>query len=214
MAINEEPKDAPPPQSITGGAGIPSQAEVFGPTVYKSYTYFAEEWFDDAVRESQKPTGDHNARRREIVFAVCFAESYLYEWVHDEVLPKGDYGKLLVKMGNLFPLNQHSSIVERWKKVTKDLRDDVDLPSIGDAPDFNKVYWEEFRKLVHWRNGLVHGGSSRPETSTTPTKERPAPSKDDLDGLQAGWATGVVVELVEQLHNTVGTSPPPYLKIT
>src|SRR5437763_1505475 len=60
-------------------------------TLWLTYS-FAPEWFEDALHEAR--TGqEHHARRREIVFAVCFAESYLLEWVRDEVL-KGDFPRL------------------------------------------------------------------------------------------------------------------------
>lgn len=56
---------------------IPS-AEAFGmPTIWLSYC-FAPEWFADALNEA-KTGRDHNTRRREIIFAVCCAESYLVE---------------------------------------------------------------------------------------------------------------------------------------
>src|SRR5688572_8466411 len=96
----------PPPQAI-GPASIPSEeavgvpavrpvdrvikvpsiqatAIVIPPTIWSTYS-FAPEWFADARHEARTGT-DHHARRREIVFAVCCAESYLVEWVRDEVL--------------------------------------------------------------------------------------------------------------------------------
>jgi predicted RNA-binding Zn-ribbon protein involved in translation (DUF1610 family) len=54
--------------------------------------HFAQSWFEDALREANTPDDAH-ARRREIVFAVCFAETYLFEWVRDEVV-RGDVQKL------------------------------------------------------------------------------------------------------------------------
>jgi len=54
--------------------------------------HLAQSWFADALRET-KTGGDAHARRREIVFAVCFAETYLFEWVRDEVV-RGDVQKL------------------------------------------------------------------------------------------------------------------------
>ena len=53
-------------------------------TLWK-FASFSKDWFGDALREA----GDMNsmdARRREIVFAVCIAENYLFEWVRDDVL--------------------------------------------------------------------------------------------------------------------------------
>lgn len=57
----------------------------FAPTVWNIAT-FAPEWYADALREALLSGRD--ARRREIVFAVCCAESYLIEWVRDHVLNK------------------------------------------------------------------------------------------------------------------------------
>ena len=48
---------------------------------------FARAWFSDALEEAGV-VNDSDARRREIVFAVCFAESYLLEWVRDVVLSR------------------------------------------------------------------------------------------------------------------------------
>ncbi len=43
------------------------------PTIWLTYR-FAPEWFEDAIHEAQNGK-DHHARRREIIFAVCAAES-------------------------------------------------------------------------------------------------------------------------------------------
>jgi hypothetical protein len=70
------------------------------PTIWLTYP-FAKEWFEDALHEAK--TGiDHNARRREIVFAVCFAESYLFEWVRDQVLDRKDRQKLVTDLNQYF----------------------------------------------------------------------------------------------------------------
>ena len=52
-------------------------------TIWQAYSW-ARDWFDDAFNETR--VSDHRSRRREILFSVCFAESYLFEWVRDEVL--------------------------------------------------------------------------------------------------------------------------------
>lgn len=46
---------------------------------------FAPEWFRDAVSEVRSG-GDYHSNRREILFAVCCAESFLFEWVRDDIL--------------------------------------------------------------------------------------------------------------------------------
>lgn len=53
---------------------IASNELMFPPTLWQTYRY-APEWFADAVEESGRE--GHQARRREILFAVCAAESYL-----------------------------------------------------------------------------------------------------------------------------------------
>ena len=62
----------------------------FPATVWITET-FAPDWFADAIHESHLE--GPGARRREIIFGVCCAESYLLEWVRDEVLNR-EFGKL------------------------------------------------------------------------------------------------------------------------
>jgi putative transcriptional regulator len=173
------------------------------PTVTAWLTYsFAPDWFADALREAQ--TGqDHHARRREIVFAVCFAESYLLEWVRDEVL-KGAFPRL----NGYFVPGKWQSVVDKWKDIPKQLRDDRLIPAI---PKLGESYWEDWLKLVNYRNGLVHARASRPESGSQGNESNPLPSRSDLDRLPAGWAVQVVVTLVRRLHDAVGTSPPTWL---
>jgi len=165
---------------------------------------FAPEWFKDALSEAR--TGqDHNSLRREIVFAVCFVESYLFEWVRDEVLNR-DFNELR----KYFPPKDHQGIRERWKKVIKHLEDNDKIPK---APSFARSDWCNFVKLVKYRDGLVHAGPSRPETKSPMSQARvpPEPSKTELDQRPAGWAVSVVVKLVRHLHDAVGTPPPEWL---
>jgi hypothetical protein len=49
-------------------------------TLWQTYSY-GFEWFSDAV--DQAGQRGHGCRRREIVFAVCAAETYLFEWVRE-----------------------------------------------------------------------------------------------------------------------------------
>src|SRR5688572_8593570 len=76
------------PDAIRSGVSVTDPVDmvvtVHDPTVWITSS-FAPAWFQDALREARMGT-DHTARRSEIVFAVCFAESYLVEWVRDAVL--------------------------------------------------------------------------------------------------------------------------------
>lgn len=205
MAENENSEDKPENITIELGS-IPMTASVGTGTIGLSYS-FAKEWFEDALHEARTGT-DHNARRREIVFAVCFAESYLFEWIRDEVLDPRDYQKLVTDLNQYFPPGEGQPVKDKWKLVPKKLLSAGLVPAV---PDLNQPYWEHFTKLVTMRNGLVHARSSRPETTQIPEKEKPLPSKEDLDNLPAGWATEVVVTLVKELHKAVGTSEPDWL---
>ncbi len=109
------------------------------------HSSFARHWFEDALREARTGT-DYNARRREIVFAVCFIESYLFEWVRDEAL-KRDFKRLR----DYLPATDKRGIRERWKEVIKQLGKDGLLPA---TPDFGLPYWEDFQTLVKFRDGL------------------------------------------------------------
>jgi hypothetical protein len=172
------------------------------PTVWQAYP-FALEWYADALREA-RIVGDHNARRREILFAVCCAESYLLEWVRDEVLKK-DYKRLI----DYFPPGRRRPVVAKWKEIPKQLKKDGLIPGV---PNYGENWWEEWRELVeNYRDGLVHASSSRPESSSQTPKSNPAPSKTALDQLPAGWAVGVVTSLIRNLHHSVGTPVPSWI---
>lgn len=161
---------------------------------------FSHDWFSDALSEAKSSSGK-NSRRREIVFAVCFAESYLLEWVRDEVLQQ-NYEKLF----DYF--KKKRGIKVRWKEVIKKLAKDG---LIKKSPDFNQEYWKDFIKLVKYRDGLVHANVSRPDSTLLEIEKRPSPTAHELDNLKPGWPTNAVKELVLRLHDAIGTNPPPWL---
>jgi hypothetical protein len=190
----------PRPQ-VLSPVGIPS-AEGFGmATVWQTYK-FAPDWFNDAHHEARNGS-DHHSRRREILFAVCAVESYLLEWVRDEVLDR-DFQKL----NQYFPPSVHRGVANKWKEVPKQLFYDGYLPSL---PKLAQPSWQHFLQLVEYRNGLIHARSSRPENSSLADNEKPVPSKSELDNLPPGWAVGVVFELINGLHQAVGTASPAWL---
>lgn len=177
-------------------------AESFGATkAWLTYS-FAPEWFKDALNEARTGS-DHHSRRREIVFAVCCVESYLFEWTRDEVLNRN-----FDELDDYFPNKDNSGIKERWKGTIKLLKKNH---RISESPDFGDSCWQDFYNLVDYRNGLVHGGSSRPETSSQGDAQKPVPSKTELDQLPPGWAVKIVIQLIRDLHEAVGTSTPQWL---
>jgi hypothetical protein len=177
-----------------------------------SYGTYAQAWFADARKEANVVEDDrddgHDARRREIIFAVCVIESYLLEWVRDFAL-KGNFKRLK----HYFPTSKKErrvGIVDRWKNVINDLHEDGTIP---DKPDFGLRYWEDFQTLVAFRNGFVHGGVSRPKSNTSIPEDRPKPTLQQLNELQSRWALAVVAEVIRKLHEAVNTPPPEWLQV-
>jgi hypothetical protein len=166
------------------------------------YGTYAPAWFADAKREASLE--NDQAELREIIFAVCTVESYLFEWVRDDVLN----GKFRL-LTHYFPVNQRPiGITERWKQVINHLHEDGSIPG---KPNFGEHYWEEFIKLVDFRNGLVHGRASRPETAGLSEAELPEPTAEELLEKGHGWAVKVVREVIKKLHEAVGTIPPGWI---
>jgi len=189
----------PAPQTIRQTA-IPS-GESFGmPTVWLTYS-FAPLWFEDAVDQAKQPGA--NARRREIVFSVCFEEAYLVEWVRDSVL-----SRIFELLSKYFSPGSNKSARDKWNDVPKALHRDGLIP---EAPNWGDAVWANWIKLVEMRNGLIHASSSRPETTSLPDKEKPKPPKGNLDWMDAGWAVRVCVALVRRLHQYVGGQVPSWV---
>jgi hypothetical protein len=147
---------------------------------------------------------DHHARRREILFAVCAAESYLLEWVRDDVL-KHDFNQLR----NYFPLGEKRGLTQKWKEVPKQLCKDRLLRG---TPNLGEKSWRDFKTVICYRDGLVHAGASLPEMKKEPPDgKNPVLTRSMLDSLSPGWAVRVIVALVRDLHNAVGTPTPAWL---
>lgn len=170
-------------------------------TPWISYS-FAQDWFIDALNETRS-VRNHHSRRREILFAVCCAESYLFEWVRDEILNRD-----LDSLPKYFPIDNRRGIADRWKEVIRAIHYDGLISAI---PDFGKPYWEELIRLVEYRNGLVHGISSHPDTASLKQQEKTKPSKDDLDKLESGWSVKVVINLIRHLHEALDSRAPQWL---
>jgi hypothetical protein len=177
--------------------------------LWKSGTY-AHAWFADAKKETSQT--DDQARRREIIFAVCAVESYLFEWVRDKALNNNPH-----RLNHYFPVNfpvdrkkRFMGIVERWNYVIEHLHEDGTITGL---PNFGEHYWEEFRELVDFRNGLVHGRASRPDTDGLAEAERPEPTPQQLAEKAPGWAVKLVVNLITKLHDAVGTTPPEWITV-
>ena len=183
----------------------PTYTLIGGSATFWLHATFAPAWFADATREARVTGPD--ARRREILFAVCFVESYLLEWVRDDVLKRE-----FRAVDKYLPADDRQGITDRWKTVTKMLNADG---RIAAHPDYlRSAVWRDFLRVVGFRDGLVHGRTGRPQTGDTPPDARPTPTISDLGQMLPGWPTGVVVALVRELHDCAGTTPPAWLDRT
>jgi len=171
-------------------------------TVQKQH--FSKPWFLDAVKEAQVER-DKDARRREILFSVCFAECYLVEWVRDEILA----GRI-EEFTNYFPPDRTRNVREKWKDVPKELRANNEIVGV---PELNAAFWSDFCYLVDLRDGLVHAHASRPSLSNQDKDERPMPDLDELSKMEAGWPTKVVVALVKCFHLYAKKPIPDWLQL-
>ena len=190
------------PDQVIHPVAIPSQ-EAFGtPTLWLTAS-FAQLWFKDALLEASREQDSH-ARRREILFAVATAESYLLEWVRDDVLQRD-----FTALNRVFPVGERRPILEKWKEIPKQLLASgliTAVPNLGSG-----ATWREFQLLVEFRNGLLHARSSRPETAGLPEANLPVPSLGQLQTLDPGWPSQVVRRLILELCAATGTTAPYWL---
>jgi hypothetical protein len=189
--------------NISDAGGIPS-GEAFGtPTVTA--------WFEETLApmwiEQALTTGDLSnvavARRREVIFAVAAAESFLIEWVRDDVFKRD------LKACAVYLLaREQQSILERWKTIPSEL---VEAHLIPSMPVFaSSTAWLEFHTLVATRNSLVHGNYSRPRTTPNiPGRTRPL-TPHELNSAPPGWAVRSVRALVRELCQAAETAPPAW----
>jgi hypothetical protein len=166
-------------------------ADTFSASIWRNAS-FAADWYEDALEEARAGGTFKKNVRREIIFAVCAAESYLFEWVRDRVLSRD-----FAKVENFFPPGEKRPVQDRWKDVLKQLEQDR---LITKSPSFDTQVWGDFTTLVRYRHDIVHANVSRP-------------SHDEHDSFHVvpGWATNVVFELISNLHEAVGTPPPKWL---
>lgn len=174
------------------------KASVCDPIVWSSGN-FAEDWYTDLLHEA-RTGGDHNSRRREILFAACFAESYMFEWARKLVGVN--------EIDNYFPRKpeRYQRVVRRWKDVLQKLQD---AGKIIIAP---KIEWDQVGRLYAFRNELIHARVSRPTNRSMRQEDKPLLTKDILRELKQGWAASVAYELAVSLHEAAGKPQPQFLE--
>ena len=168
------------------------------PELWVSENY-ARDWYQDALDEAHPGSGP-DARRREILFATCFAESFIIEWARN---------KLTVKpINSLIRKVDGCSLRKKWETVLQELHGGG---KIKKCPRL-KPQLDRLAELVKYRNGLVHALGSRPANDKQAPQNEPFPRKKDLQSLPAGWAVQIVFDLVSELCNRTDERVPTYLK--
>ncbi len=94
------------------------------PTIIIGMSHYAPDWFADATREAVASTqGDGHSRRREIVFAVHCAESYLVEWAGDLLSPKLRGAEMHDALRDYFSKPAFGQRSQTVRSVTQQLED-------------------------------------------------------------------------------------------
>ena len=183
-------------------ATLPAMTDeiIASPWIYQS---FAHEWLKDALNEARHGVGI-NSHRREIVFAVAFAESYLVEWVRDDILKK-DFNKF----NHYLPINKRLSALDKWKEIPKQLCKDNLL---RETPNLKATFWVNWAKLIAYRDEFIHAVTSCPENLEL-LREKEMSKIHEMSKIKSGWATKVVVELVKQFHKAANMPMPEWLHI-
>ncbi len=199
MAEKEPEGIAVTPEAAT------ARASVVNPTVWISDN-FAEDWFKDALHEARTGT-DHHAIRREIIFATCFAESYIFEWARRllQIEEINDYFPPLRRFQD--DPRYRRTLKDKWKYIPSELHQ---AGKISVDPDLDL---SEFGILLKYRHGLIHAAASRPARDSEPEATKPFPTKGMLKELKPGWAVTIVAKLVIDLHQAIGTEVPGYIVV-
>ncbi len=116
--------------------------------------------------------------------------------------PSGKWDRL----DALFPLKDRRSVVVRWKETLRTLVREGDITR---SPDHGVAVWQEVTDLLKFRNGLVHGTSSRPVGSGVPDEQISRASFDRLASLDPAWVPNVLCGVVELLYAGTGTGSRP-----
>ena len=184
-----------------------AKAEGLVPTVV-AIGRFAPSWYADALDQARQGAPDDvDARRREVLFAVCCAGSYVYEWTYELLYAAGLEAHREIE--RYFPPSpdprSKRGVVEQWKEVPMRLQ----LGGrIAARPDWGGEDWEEWRRLVDYRNALVHAHLSRASIIGASETLEPQNTINELRELTSGWAVKVVATLTRRLNSAAGTKTP------
>ena len=182
---------------------IEAYSEVSTPTLSVAANY-SEDWYTDACAEVSNSANSNN-KRREIVFAACFLESYIYEWVRN-------YGaNYIIKYFSTTAKNADGKCYTRklknkWKYIPPEM-----AKELGVAKDV-KLDLSGLGTLIVLRNGFVHAATSKLYNAFTVKEAQPVPSQEQLGLIKSGWAASVAENLIISLHEQIDSNAPGYLR--
>ena len=168
---------------------------------------FAQDWLDDALMEAKKENSLAN-KRREFIYAVCFAESYIFEWVRDNIFSDRLYDLIdffthrVTKNGIFF-----KGVKAKWKTTIEQLYQDGKIRTENFVDEKQNSVWKDFCDLLDLRNSIIHSNLSIPQRTSEAELIKNLRTKNDLDRRVVGWATGVVINLVKRFHEETRTKP-------
>lgn len=188
------------PDQIIKATSIVSQEKIGAPQFWHTAS-FGQAWLKDTYLESKVDGLDH--RRKEVICAVCFLETFLFEWVRDEILKK-DYKAL----DTFFPPGRAMGISGKCNRVFRDL---LKENKIKEIPNWGTAPWANFKRLVAIRDALIHAAVSRPFQDDDSATEEKLPEVSNFIGLEAGWALNVVTTLAVEFYKAAHMDVAPWL---
>lgn len=188
------------PDQFLKATSIRSEEKIGTPQFWHTAS-FGQSWLKDTYLESKVDGLDH--RRKEVICAVCFLETFLFEWVRDDILEK-DYKAL----ATFFPPGRTMGISGKCNLVFKDLLKDNKIKEI---PNRGTAIWANFKRLVAIRDALIHAAVSRPFQDGDSATEEKTPEISNFIGLQAGWALNVVTTLAAEFYRAAQMDVAPWI---
>lgn len=176
-----------------------------------AYSRYAERWWEDAAGEAAAAAdaGDEravrDAVRRQIVFVVCALESWLFEWVRDDVLSD------VAAASALFVEGGRERLTDRIKRVLCELHAQGELAT---EPGFAESdAWEDLHDLLDDRHGLVHAVASLPRGDVPEDAEKARPTPERLEALAPAEPLVTVRGVVKLVAGFADDEPPEWMEV-
>jgi hypothetical protein len=178
-----------------------------------THRQMAQAFLDDARAASAGD--DERAKRQEIIFSVCFSESFLVEWAMKALRNDwGEVARLLYPERTLSDgrrVDVLEGVNERWKNAPRRIAENHPDALVGEANNDGQEY-QEFKELVDYRNLLVHGGGALPERVNEDSQNPLSPNKNLIGDIPHGWAASVAMAVAAKLCRETGVEGFPWLQ--